>query len=184
MKLPFFNLPKPHLSEEEKGEAVSIISHLPKDFSDFYKKINSPQYLYWTEARSKARLSSLSDKQAWFIARILRNLSGEQTIIKTKEGHFFQWTRTSHTDQYLQYIDTHTHEGGHIFTNRLAQGQHQNLIYRGIMEEAIASSQLEGAHTTRSIAKKMIIEKRKPRDESEQMILNNYHAMMNIEEKI
>jgi Fic family protein len=45
------------------------------------------------------------------------------------------------------------------------------------MEEAIASSQLEGAVTTRKVAKEMLESNRKPKNASEQMILNNYEAM-------
>ena len=43
-----------------------------------------------------------------------------------------------------------------------------------IMEEAIASSQLEGAATPREIAKEMLRSNRKPTSHSEKMILNNY----------
>ncbi len=42
------------------------------------------------------------------------------------------------------------------------------------MEEAIASSQLEGAATTREIAKQMLRTNRKPNTLDEKMILNNY----------
>jgi Fic family protein len=45
------------------------------------------------------------------------------------------------------------------------------------MEEAIASSQLEGAATTREAAKKMLRQKRKPKDYSEKMIVNGYRTM-------
>lgn len=45
------------------------------------------------------------------------------------------------------------------------------------MKEAIASSQLEGAATTRKVAKEMLENNRKPSNSSEQMILNNYQAM-------
>jgi Fic family protein len=50
------------------------------------------------------------------------------------------------------------------------------------MEEAIASSQLEGAATSRQEAKKMLREGRKPINKSEQMILNNYISMKAIED--
>ena len=50
------------------------------------------------------------------------------------------------------------------------------------MEEAITSSQLEGAATTREVAKKMLAEGRKPRDRSERMISNNYVTMRRIKE--
>ena len=46
-----------------------------------------------------------------------------------------------------------------------------------LIEEAINSSQLEGASTTRNVAKEMLRQGRKPKDHSEQMIFNNYQAM-------
>jgi Fic family protein len=45
------------------------------------------------------------------------------------------------------------------------------------MEEAIRSSQLEGATTTRHVAKEMLRSGREPSDRSERMILNNYRAL-------
>jgi Fic family protein len=55
------------------------------------------------------------------------------------------------------------------------------FISRGVMEEAIASSQLEGANTTRRVAKQFLREGKKPRSFDEQMILNNYQVMRLIE---
>ena len=49
-----------------------------------------------------------------------------------------------------------------------------------LMEEAIASSQIEGANTTRKKAKEMIQQGKKPKDKSEQMILNNYTTMQHL----
>ncbi len=51
-----------------------------------------------------------------------------------------------------------------------------------MIEEAITSSQLEGATTTRSVAKKMIRERRKPKNKHEQMILNNYYTLARVRE--
>jgi Fic family protein len=48
------------------------------------------------------------------------------------------------------------------------------------LEEAIRSSQLEGAATTRPVAKEMIRSGRRPKDRSEQMILNNFRTMQHI----
>jgi Fic family protein len=49
-----------------------------------------------------------------------------------------------------------------------------------LIQEAITSSQLEGAATTRKVAKEMIQTGRPPRDRSEQMILNNFKTMQQI----
>src|SRR5690606_27553170 len=54
------------------------------------------------------------------------------------------------------------------------------FIISSIMEEAISSSQIEGANTTRKKAKEMIQNDRKPRTKSEQMILNNFITMKHI----
>jgi len=62
-----------------------------------------------------------------------------------------------------------------------AQTRNTYLV-RSLIEEAINSSQLEGASTTRDVAKEMIRQNRDPKDKSEQMILNNYHAMQFINE--
>jgi Fic family protein len=50
------------------------------------------------------------------------------------------------------------------------------------MEEAIASSQLEGAITTRDVAKEMLQSGRKPKNISEKMIVNNYLTIKKIVE--
>ena len=50
-------------------------------------------------------------------------------------------------------------------------------LVNSLIEEAITSSQLEGAATTRRVAKEMLRSGRRPRDRSERMIANNYRAM-------
>jgi Fic family protein len=45
------------------------------------------------------------------------------------------------------------------------------------MEEAIFSSQMEGAATTRKVAKDMLRRKMAPKDKSQQMIVNNYQTI-------
>lgn len=59
--------------------------------------------------------------------------------------------------------------------------QSKYLVSSLIMEEAITSAQLEGAATTREVAKKMLEEERKPVNEDERMILNNYCLLKHAE---
>lgn len=56
--------------------------------------------------------------------------------------------------------------------------QFESVFSEFLDEEGIASSQLEGASTTRTVAKQMIEENRPARNESERMILGN-HRLMN-----
>ena len=51
------------------------------------------------------------------------------------------------------------------------------LSISSMMEESIASSQIEGAATATKEAKKMLRDNRSPNNKSERMILNNYKAM-------
>lgn len=60
----------------------------------------------------------------------------------------------------------------------------QRYIINSLIDEAIYSSQLEGASTTRAVAREMIRTERKPLDFSEQMIVNNYRAMLFIQEHV
>jgi Fic family protein len=53
----------------------------------------------------------------------------------------------------------------------------QRYLIGSLIEEAITSSQLEGASTTRKVAAAMLRSGRKPRDHHERMIFNNYRAM-------
>ena len=68
--------------------------------------------------------------------------------------------------------------GGSLHTSELIPAEEkQRYLVSSLMEEAIASSQLEGAATTRKLAKQMLESNRKPRNHSEQMIVNNYAVM-------
>lgn len=53
----------------------------------------------------------------------------------------------------------------------------QQYVLSALMEEAIASSQMEGAATTRKVAKEMLRKQVKPRDKSQRMICNNYQTI-------
>ena len=55
-------------------------------------------------------------------------------------------------------------------------------IISSLIEEAIRSSQLEGASTSRKVASNMLRSGRKPKDQNEKMILNNYLAMNRVRE--
>lgn len=56
----------------------------------------------------------------------------------------------------------------------------EKYIISSLMDEAIASSKLEGATTEHRVAKEMLRTGRKPKDNNEQMIFNNWKAMQYI----
>ncbi len=58
-----------------------------------------------------------------------------------------------------------------------SEGARKAYLVNSLIEEAIRSSQLEGATTVYDVAKEMIRSGRQPRDRSEMMIKNNFLAM-------
>ena len=67
-------------------------------------------------------------------------------------------------------------------TSILTDKNRQYYLISSLMEEAIASSQMEGASTTRKVAKEMLRKQAKPKDKSQQMILNNYNTIRYLSE--
>ena len=67
-------------------------------------------------------------------------------------------------------------------TDILSDKNKQYYLLSSIMEEAIASSQMEGASTTRKVAKEMLRKQAKPKDKSQQMIVNNYNTIRYLSE--
>lgn len=55
-------------------------------------------------------------------------------------------------------------------------------LFSSLTEEAITTSQLEGANTERRVAKEMLATGRRPRDRGEQMIFNSFRAMVAAQE--
>jgi len=118
----------------------------------------------------------------WQIIKYYRSLRYLKTPIRTEKKENFLWLKLPKLEKFLYNIDFYIKKES---LNSKFQDKHSKkvLIQRGVMEEAIASSQLEGASTSRRIAKQFLEEGRNPKDESEQMILNNYIAMQSIEEE-
>lgn len=179
--LPYFHLEKVNFEKIDKSKIFEKLDNLG-NFTQFLQGINEPRYLYWDDFKYKEIPEGLTSEEAWFLTRQFRTLVSRPTRVKAEEGNYFKWIRLPYVDEFLHKIDISS--GGQVFTTMdiLSGSNKQKFISRGIIEEAIASSQLEGAHTTRQVAKKMLVEKREPRNKDEQMILNNYNTIVKIDE--
>ena len=73
--------------------------------------------------------------------------------------------------------------GGTIMsTGTISSKNKQYYLLSSLMEEAIASSQMEGANTTRRVAKDMLRKQAKPKNKDQQMIVNNYNTIRYLSE--
>ncbi|NTU67122.1 MAG: Fic family protein [Candidatus Moranbacteria bacterium] len=122
-----------------------------------------------------------SAEMLWLIVKFLRKGQQINTVVTTETGEVFAWVKLPELEEFFHKLDLHT--GGHLklFDSDIDEHKRQQFIVSGIMEEAIASSQLEGANTTRKLAKEFLRAGRKPLNKAEQMILNNYEMMKAID---
>ena len=173
---------KPEIDESKFGEVYEKVKN-KMGLQEYLGRTSSPQYLYWDKIKYLPRPETLTAEEFWLLVKFFRKLSfsGSRTVIKSEQGDHFTLQKLSKQDHTLHKIDL---ELGGALIGIDDESERRRFISRGVIEEAIASSQLEGAVTTRRVAKRMIIEKRKPRNHSERMILNNYQTMKEIESEI
>jgi len=180
-----YKLKKPDLSKINFGEvSEKILKQDTEETQKIAKLIQEtfqPIYLYWDKIKHKQLPKGISPEVFWMLVKFVRNNQAIKSEIKNENGKYFTWIKLSGIEEFFHKMDLHT--GGSFFSVKkdTDEKNKQKLIFRGIMEEAIASSQLEGASTTRKVAKQFLREGRKPKNESEQMILNNYQTMQIIE---
>jgi Fic family protein len=151
------------------------------EFHQLLTKANQ-KYLHWEKFRYQPMPAGASPELAWAFLKVTRLGNREVLPLKDEKGNVFSIFLTKEHLKGLSYIDTYT--SGIIATKeQFPSGQQKDqLIISGLMEEAISSSQIEGANTTRKAAKAMIELKRQPKNTDERMIFNNYVAMMHLED--
>lgn len=142
------------------------------------------QYLHWDELRHREPPEDLTLDEWWLVIKFSRLSSSESTPLVDDKGHPFALSYVASVREKLHEIDQSFGMAGPSSDVKDMVGAHGRsyLLTNSLIEEAIRSSQLEGASTTRARAKEMIREGRKPKDRSERMILNNFRAMERIEE--
>ncbi|MDO8659374.1 MAG: Fic family protein [Candidatus Parcubacteria bacterium] len=139
------------------------------------------EYVYWDKFKYFPFPKNITPEEAWAFLKLTRS-SSEKTPVKSILGDNFTYSLTKNLYQKLNFIDTHGSGLLKSFKDKPSNTQTSKYIISSLTEEAIASSQIEGANTTHKIAKEMILSQRKPRNKSEQMIVNNYLAMQKMEE--
>lgn len=174
----------------------------PPDFNELLKKIvdESPKelsrilslgiqadprgnYYHWDKLRHLNLPPHDIDHEKWWLGiKFTRTALYKRIPHSDKEGNPFVYAEPDVVRRLLHQIDF---QGGNQLksTEQVANpNTRDRYLINSLIEEAITSSQLEGAATTRKVAKEMLRVKRKPRDRSETMIVNNYNAMEFINE--
>lgn len=138
------------------------------------------RYLHWENLEHYTPPDSLSHEQWWLGLKTARGGLYKTIPLDDVHGRPFRFCTPDPALSYLHRIDQALAGNVGIPEEaRTRDAQHRYLV-RSLIEEAITSSQLEGAATTRKVAREMIRTGRPPVDSFERMILNNYQTMMEV----
>lgn len=135
------------------------------------------QYRHWHTLRHVRPPEGLTSEDWWFAIKFARSHDKRFVPLVDKVGKPFSYCLPDPVLELLHEIDSNT--TGPIASNSSITNPQtrDRYVQSSLIEEAITSSQLEGAATTREVAKEMIRSGRDPLDKSERMILNNYQAI-------
>ena len=140
------------------------------------------KYRHWDKVRHIAPPPNFSREQWWGATKLVRRAALKELPLHDPTGQPFRYGVTDMISRLLHEIDLGA--GGSIgMPEPIANPQTRSqYIMRSLFQEAVTSSQLEGAATTRAVAKEMLRTGRPPRTRGERMILNNYLTMQRIAE--
>lgn len=164
--------PAPKLNTQKQLDAFKLLVN--PNLQPLFQKVSS-KYLYWDKV--KYIVPNGVDKLVfWQAVKIQRSLNAKDIQFGKYKFHF------TITEKMLSLLhDFDMNLGGSLGTKSIIPATDRNYyLISSIMEEAIASSQMEGASTTRRIAKDMLRKQLKPVNKSQQMIVNNYGTISKI----
>jgi Fic family protein len=135
-------------------------------------------YIHWDKLRHLDPPDGLSRDEWWLKIKFTRMAEMRILPIHDSEGESFTYCLPDLVLRHLHHIDQRC--SGEVAMDEVVTSERQagqRFLVNSLMEEAIRSSQLEGATTSRREAKEMLRTGREPRDRSERMIANNYRAL-------
>lgn len=157
------------------------------DLKRFFK-LDSPgigpthrgRYYHWDKLRRLDPPDGMTPTEWWWLLKFSRAAIQKTLPLFDPTGSPFRYALPDPALEMLHGLDKEA-AGQILVTEQVASPETRDrYVVNSLMEEAITSSQLEGAATTRVVAKKMLRTGRAPRDRGEQMIVNNYAAMQRI----
>ena len=164
----------PHIPEYSLADVKKAWEHADTgDVIDAVFKYNQ-KYLHWDEL--KRRDLPVDPLYVWILMKTFRKKDMKYVMFDDLQLKY------NLLDAFLEKLHFLDKSAAGSISSGLDSLPHDRdqLIINSLMEEAIASSQIEGAAVTRTIAKKMLREQRKPATKDERMILNNYITMKRI----
>lgn len=159
----------PSISQEDLLSAMLLT---PNDkVQEVVNKVNET-FEYWDTIKYKRCPEGCTPQQLWTYVKAAR----VKSIMSVWGKYGITLTLTNQMQRMCHEIDMNW--GGSWGTDSIIGDENKEQYLVGsLMEEAIYSSQMEGAATIRKVAKEMLRKKMTPKDKSQQMIANNYQTI-------
>jgi Fic family protein len=174
MKKP--TLPSKHwrelVREIDPRRLVSLVLNNPE-----VRPTIGGRYRHWDSLRHLEPPGDLTSEEWWAGVRMARTQISQPVPLEDRERRPFTIALPGVMLQMLQQVDKGASGQLALSEQVTSPATRKRYLVSSLIEEAITSSQLEGASTSRRVAKEMLRSGRQPRTKSEQMILNNYRAM-------
>lgn len=159
----------PSISQEDLLSAMLLT---PNDkVQEVVNKVNET-FEYWDTIKYKRCPEGCTPQQLWTYVKAAR----VKSMMSVWGKYGITLTLTNQMQRMCHEIDMNW--GRSWGTDSIIGDENKEQYLVGsLMEEAIYSSQMEGAATTRKVAKEMLRKKMTPKDKSQQMISNNYQTI-------
>ena len=141
---------------------------------------NSPLYMNRTDLLYRLKTDKDINVVWEELMEYRKNIGIEIPLIDQKSKNIF-FVLTDKLKENIAKIDDLARQN--IF-EELDEETKMNVMLGAQADEAFYSSVIEGAHTTKKRTKDMIEKKEQPKNKDEQMVLNNYNALIYVLEKI
>lgn len=174
MKLPVSPPPLPDLLKQIGGSPRRTLEIALRQLGP----APGGKYRHWDTFRHLATEGDLTPEESWFGVKLARLQLYQSIPLKDKQGRSFQYGLPALGLEMLHLVDRDASGTIQVSEQVTDPQTRDTYLVKSLVEEAITSSQLEGASTTRRVAKELLRQGREPRDRSERMILNNYNAML------
>ncbi len=130
---------------------------------------------YYSKQEMGYRLSADAKLEEFWPKTVeYRQTKGQNLPFEDQQGQKFWFVLTPPLLELLHRIDT---KGKDSLYDVVKEEIRQELVNEALIEEALFSSVIEGAFSTLARARELIRQNKKPRDTSEQMVVNNAKVM-------
>ena len=138
------------------------------------------RYHHWHGLRFRTPPEGLSVEQWWMGMKIARASILKPLPLRDIQGRPFQIAMPDAVLEMVHSIDRDASGRIQVSEQITNPSIRDRYLVASLIDEAITSSQLEGASTAYQAAKNMIRSGREPKDRDERMIFNNYRAMRHV----